>query len=165
MTKLNLNTSPQNIWENYLRKKIYYSKHDMIQTMTLLKKWERKIIPHVGVEDIANNGKVIISIYICWGFNTKEKFHMIHHPMNLFNYQWWSINGKKLILWKLNHNWMKILNDIACNLNWIELKKINLNLNKLKEIWLKRIGMQISEESIENLLVNMVLEQPIYLKT
>jgi len=39
-----------------------------------------------------------------------------------------------------------------------------LNLNKLKGSSLKRIGMQISEESIENLLVNMVLEQPIYLK-
>jgi hypothetical protein len=59
---------------------------------------------------------------------------------------------------------MKILNDIACNLNWIELNFLNLNLNKLKGSSLKRIGMQISEESIENLLVNMVLEQPIYLK-
>jgi hypothetical protein len=59
---------------------------------------------------------------------------------------------------------MKVLNDIACNLNWIELNFLNLNLNKLKGISLKRIGMQISEESIENLLVNMVLEQPIYLK-
>jgi hypothetical protein len=37
-----------------------------------LKKLEHKIIPHVGVEDIASNGKVIITIYICWGFNTKE---------------------------------------------------------------------------------------------
>jgi hypothetical protein len=70
--------------------------------------------------------------------------------MNLFNYQWWSINEKKLILWKLSYIWMKILNDIACNLNWVEFKIFNLNLNKLKGIWLKRIGMQISEESIEN---------------
>jgi hypothetical protein len=39
----------------------------MIQTMTWLKKWDRKIIPLVSVEDIASNGKVIISIYICLG--------------------------------------------------------------------------------------------------
>lgn len=50
----------------YLKTNIY-SKHDMIQTMTWLKKWECKITLHVGVEDIASNGKVIISIYICLG--------------------------------------------------------------------------------------------------
>ncbi len=65
MKKVNLNTSPQNIWENI-------SKQKFIQNMTWLKKLEHKIIPHVGVEDIASNGKVIITIYICWGFNTKE---------------------------------------------------------------------------------------------
>lgn len=62
---------PTKYLRKYLKTKIY-SKHDMIQTMTWVKKWERKIISHVGVEDIASNGKVIISIYICWGFNTKE---------------------------------------------------------------------------------------------
>jgi hypothetical protein len=72
---------------------------------------------------------------------------------------------KNLILWKLNYIWMKILNDIACHLSWIEFQILNLNLNKWKGIWLKRIGMQINEESIEKLLVNMVLEQPIYFKT
>jgi hypothetical protein len=29
---------------------------------------------------------------------------------------------KKMILWKLNSIWMEILNDIACNLNWIEIQ-------------------------------------------
>lgn len=53
MTKVNLNASPQNIWENI-------SKQTFIQNMTWLKKWERKIIPHVGVEDIASNGKVMV---------------------------------------------------------------------------------------------------------
>jgi hypothetical protein len=48
------------------------------------------------------------------------------------------INGWKdeLILWKLSFIWVKILNDIACNLNWIEFEKINwtqLNAQKMYE--------------------------------
>ncbi len=44
------------------------------------------------------------------------------------HYQPVTINGWKdeLILWKLSFIWVKILHDIACNLNWIEFKKINL---------------------------------------
>jgi hypothetical protein len=40
------------------------------------------------------------------------------------HYQWWSIDvkKKKMILWKLSCIWMKIWNDIACNLNWIEIQ-------------------------------------------
>jgi hypothetical protein len=62
---------------------------------------------------------------------------------------------------------MKILNDIGCNLNWIELKFLNaiqfnstigLKIYSIK-IKLKRNEMQIDEECIENLLVNMVLKQ------
>jgi hypothetical protein len=45
------------------------------------------------------------------------------------------------------------LNDIAFNLNWVEF---NSNLNKIQ---LKRNGMQIGEENIEDLLMNMVLEK------
>jgi len=45
------------------------------------------------------------------------------------------------------------LNNIAFNLNWVEF---NSNLNKIQ---LKINGMQIGEESIEDLLMNMVLEK------
>jgi len=37
---------------------------------------------------------------------------------------WWK---NELILWKLNSIWKKILNDIACNLHWIEFMLIELN--------------------------------------
>ncbi len=50
------------------------------------------------------------------------------------------------------------LNDIAFNLNWVEFKYVEFNSNFIK-IHLKRNGMQIGEESIENLLMNMVLEK------
>ncbi len=43
----------------------------------------------------------------------------------------WSINGKKeLILWKLSSIQMKILNEIACNLN-----SIQFNSNSIEEKW------------------------------
>ncbi len=38
---------------------------------------------------------------------------------------------RNLILWKLNSIQMKILNDITSNLNWIELKYIEGNLNSI----------------------------------
>jgi hypothetical protein len=49
-------------------------------------------------------------------------------------------------------------NDIAYNLNWVEFKYVEFNSNLIK-IQLKRNGMQIGEKSIENLLMNMVLEK------
>ncbi len=83
----------------------------------------------------------------------------------------------KLILWKLSFIQMKILNDIACCLNWIQFlklysnaligiwiefhfnKRIELNwieLDNWIKIQLKRNRMQIGE-GIKNLLGNMVL--------
>jgi hypothetical protein len=41
----------------------------------------------------------------------------------------WSIDERnELILWKVSFSWIKILNDMACNLNsiWIEFKFLNL---------------------------------------
>jgi hypothetical protein len=60
-----------------------------------------------------------------------EKLHYIRcSPITLYNLgsimllcttQWGSINGKnELILCILNFVQMKILNDIACNLNWVQ---------------------------------------------
>jgi hypothetical protein len=41
----------------------------------------------------------------------------------------WSIDEKnELILWKVSFSWIKILNDMACNLNWIQIPKFNLNI-------------------------------------
>ncbi len=50
------------------------------------------------------------------------------------------------------------LNDIAFNLNWAEFKYVEFDSDLIK-IQLKRNGIQIGEESIENLLMNMVLEE------
>jgi hypothetical protein len=50
------------------------------------------------------------------------------------------------------------LNDIAFNLNWAKFKYVEFNFNLIK-IQLKRNGIQIGEESIENLFMNMVLEK------
>jgi len=55
------------------------------------------------------------------------KFNSIQFKIELWviaHYQSQSINvGKNvLIMWKLNSIWMKILNDIACNLNWIYIE-------------------------------------------
>jgi hypothetical protein len=69
---------------------------------------------------------------------------------------------------------MKILNDIACNLNWIGILKFHSNFIEFEfewisfniQIWvnsiqihLKRNGMQIGSKGSENLLVTMVLER------
>jgi len=80
----------------------------------------------------------------------------------------------KLILWKLSFIQMKLLNDIACCLNysflnciqmrWLEFelnsnltKELNwIELNNWIKIQLKRNRMQIVE-GIKNLLGNMVL--------
>jgi hypothetical protein len=41
----------------------------------------------------------------------------------------WAIDEKnELILWKVSFSWIKILNDMACNLNWIQIPKFNLNI-------------------------------------
>jgi hypothetical protein len=62
------------------------------------------------------------------------------------HYQWiWNYEKNGLILWKLISIWLKILNNIACNLNWIEL---GFNWTKLKflnsiQIQLKKNKMQI----------------------
>ncbi len=45
--------------------------------------------------------------------------------------QWWK---NELLLWKLSFIWMKILNNIACNLNWIQ---ILLKKNKIQN-WCTR---------------------------
>jgi hypothetical protein len=66
---------------------------------------------------------------------------------------WWSSDQfeEKNDLWKLSSIWIKILNEIAWLLNWIEF---NNNIN----IQLKISGMQIGGKDIENLLMNMALE-------
>ncbi len=47
----------------------------------------------------------------------------------------WSIDEKNiLILWKLSSIWMKILNDTACTLIWLELKFIQFNSIQFKYI-------------------------------
>jgi hypothetical protein len=50
----------------------------------------------------------------------------------------------ELILWKLSFIWMKYLNNIACNLNWIQIP-------------LKRNKIQISAQGIANLLVIFII--------
>jgi hypothetical protein len=76
---------------------------------------------------------------------------------------------KRIDFVKINFHLNEILNDIGCNLNWIEFKFLNsiqfnstigLKFHSIK-IQLKRNKMQIGEECIENLLVNMVLKQKI----
>jgi hypothetical protein len=56
---------------------------------------------------------------------------------------------------------MKILNDIACNLNWIEFFNFFSNWIKLDSnlIELKKIGRQIGVKDIENLFMYMVLKK------
>jgi hypothetical protein len=73
----------------------------------------------------------------------------------------WLIDEKnELILWKLSSIWMKILNDITCNFNWIESNYdlIRLKFNSI-QIQLKRNDMQIGEECSKKKFVNMVLEK------
>ncbi len=53
-----------------------------------------------------------------------------------------------MIFWKLSSIQMKILNDIVCKLNWIEIELNN---------WIS--GMHIGKEGIENSLMSMVLEK------
>jgi hypothetical protein len=44
---------------------------------------------------------------------------------------WQSKNEKnELILWKLNSIQMKLLNDIAFNLNWIQILKFDSNIKR-----------------------------------
>jgi hypothetical protein len=72
------------------------------------------------------------------------------------------------ISWNLSSIQIKILNDIMCNLNWIEFKlflnwiqifKLNSNtLNEIK-IQLTRNGMQIGAKDVENLRRTMVLKR------
>jgi len=64
------------------------------------------------------------------------------------HYQWWSINEKILILWKLISIGSKLSNDIACNFNF--------NFNQM---YLKTNQVQIGGEGIENMFMNMVLEK------
>jgi len=53
--------------------------------------------------------------------------HLIYHINELglhivLHYKWeWNDEKNVLILWKLISIWMKILNDIACNLNGIQI--------------------------------------------
>jgi hypothetical protein len=77
---------------------------------------------------------------------------------------------KKPILWILSSIWMKILNDIAFNLNWIwNWIQLDYNLiawNLMSTIGLKFLNssstrekwMWIGGEGIENMLMNMVLD-------
>ncbi len=72
------------------------------------------------------------------------------------NYQWQSIDGKMDWFYEKKIIWMEILNDIACNLNWIQISKLNSYILNHIQIQLKRYGMQIGVKGIENLLVTMV---------
>jgi hypothetical protein len=62
---------------------------------------------------------------------------------------------KRLFVWKLSFIWMKILNNIACNLNWksnsqIEFKYIEWNSIFLIELkWVQIQLRQINSNSIE----------------
>jgi hypothetical protein len=61
------------------------------------------------------------------------------------HYQWQRNDGKtEFILWILSYIWMKILNDITCNLNWIQ---IQLKGNKI----------QIGAQGIENMLIPSII--------
>jgi hypothetical protein len=72
----------------------------------------------------------------------------------------------EFILWKLNPIHVKILNEISCSLNWIEIKLnsdlIGLNSNSINnwiKIHLKKNGMQIDENGFDNLLMNMMFKK------
>jgi len=61
---------------------------------------------------------------------------------------------------------VKILNEISCSLNWIEIKLnsdlIGLNSNSINnwiKIHLKKKGMQIDENGFDNLLMNMMFKK------
>jgi hypothetical protein len=61
------------------------------------------------------------------------------------HYQWqWNDGNTELILWKLSYIWMKILNDITCNLNWIQIQ-------------LKGNRIQIGAQGIENMLIPYII--------
>jgi hypothetical protein len=71
-------------------------------------------------------------------------FHIWHFGV----YYWWqSIDGKnELILWKLSYIWMKILNDIACNDNWVKNKILKVNSNSTK---FKFLNWNLYDKNIE----------------
>ncbi len=58
------------------------------------------------------------------------------------HYQWWSIDQKILILWKLISIGTKLSNDIACNLN------LNLIENKLGANWERRYWKYVHEYGV-----------------
>jgi hypothetical protein len=73
-------------------------------------------------------------------------FHVVVH------YYWWIIDEKnELILWKLSVIWIKILNNIAYNLNWIRKFKFILNtLNGIQiQLPLDSFGFQLNEIQIQ----------------
>jgi hypothetical protein len=62
------------------------------------------------------------------------------------------INWNELILWKLSYIQLKILNDIACNLNWIIqfnqfkfLNWIHIQLKKKKCILVEKVLKKFNE--------------------
>jgi hypothetical protein len=59
----------------------------------------------------------------------------------------------ELILWKLSSIWMKILNDIACNLNLI-LIQFQLNSNTLNEISI--VSIQLNSIPINSNTLNKI---------
>jgi hypothetical protein len=52
-----------------------------------------------------------------------------------FMMKWWE---NEFILWNFNSIWLKILNDIACNSNWIQIHcihEIQLKINEMQMVW------------------------------
>ncbi len=61
--------------------------------------------------------KIIINSWIdCLSFEIV--FTLLCTTSENHSINWWK---NELILWKINSIWMKILNDVACTLNWIEI--------------------------------------------